>query len=174
MSAIIQFFRTVLDGMIRFFTWFVGLPSLIVSACFGLYESIVSLFDSLTDGGTLVSDWVQSLSGYSNDIIQISSSMPDIVRVGCYSLSLDVLFTYVTSVFGLFIGLMVVVITFFCVSIPAFLVNLYAVKLSSWFFCLLFPKGYCIEGLSALANLNISTPIRTALKDGKYNPWLAS
>lgn len=172
MATIIKICKWVWEGLVRFFTWFVGLPALIVSAITGLYSSISSLISSLTQGSSLAGTWFDTLNGASIGMVQGVSNAPDIVKVVMYALSMDTLFTYITSVFAIFVVLLIAVLTFFCVSIPVFLINMYAVKLAAWFICALFPRGYCITGISALANMNLATPIREAMKDGKYNPWL--
>lgn len=172
MSTIIKIAKWLWDGVINFFAWFVGLPALIVSALVGLWQSISALLGSFIQGDSFVAGWVNTVSSSSADMVQNISQAPDIVKVAMYALSMDTLFTYVISVFSIFLALLVAVLTFFCVSIPAFVINFYAVKLTAWFLCALFPRGYMITGVSALANMNLATPIREALKDGKYNPWL--
>lgn len=172
MSTIIKICKWVWEGLVKFFTWFVGLPALIVSAVTGFYQSVSSLIGSFSSGGTYVSGWFNTLSGATDGMVQGLATAPDIIKTVMYALSMDTLFTYVTSVFTLFVVLLVAVLTFFCVSVPLFLLNMYAVKLAAWFICALFPRGYCITGISALANMNIARPIRQAISDGKYNPWL--
>lgn len=172
MSSIISFIKWLWNGLLSFFAWFVGLPALIVASISGLYASLRQVFGALGGGGDFASSWFSTFDGASQSLNQAVSSAPDIVKVAMYALSMDTLFTYIISVFAVFLTLIITLLTFFVVAIPAFLIEMYAVKLTAWFFCALFPRGYAITGISALANLNIAKPIREALKDGKYNPWL--
>lgn len=157
-----------------FFSWFVGVPALVTSAVVGLYSSVQSLFNSLFVGNTVASSWVGSLTQSTSDYLQYTNDFPTVMALGAYALSLDIILTYVVSVFSLFLTLTISLLTFFCVTVPVFLVNLYAVKFTAWFLSAMFPKGALIQGLADLASLDISTPVRNALKDGKYNPWLSS
>lgn len=172
MSKIVEFIKWLWNGLVSFFTWFVGLPSLIVSSVVGLYSSLSQIFGALVTGNDFVSSWFNTFDGAAEGLNQTVSSAPDIVKLAMYALSMDTLFTYILSVMAVFLVLVVSILTFFCVSVPVFFLNMYAVKMAAWFICALFPRGYSITGVSALANLNISRPVREALRDGKYNPWL--
>lgn len=172
MSSIISFFKWLWNGLVNFFTWFVGLPALIVASITGLYSSLSQVFGAFSSGDDLASSWFSTFDSNVSALVNVVNSAPDIIKVAMYALSMDTLFTYVTSVFAIFLTLIIALLTFFCVAIPSFVIEIYAVKLTAWFINAMFPRGFSIAGISALANLNIVKPIREAMKDGKYNPWL--
>lgn len=172
MATVIKIFKWLWEGLVNFFAWFTGLPALIAASVAGLWTSMSAIISSLTSGNDFVSEWFVTLDRTVADFTQSASSAPDIMRLAFYALSLDTLLTYVVSVFSVFVVALVAVLTFFVVAVPAFVLELYAVKLTAWFITALFPRGFCVEGLSALANMNIYSPVREALKDGKYNPFL--
>lgn len=172
MASIISFIKWLWNGLVNFFTWFVGLPALIVASITGLYTSLSQVFGALSSGDDLASTWFATLDSNVHSLVAVVNGAPDIIKLGMYALSMDTLFTYVTSVFAIFLTLIIALLTFFCVAIPSFVIEIYSVKLTAWFINAMFPRGFCIQGISALANLNIAKPIRDAMKDGKYNPWL--
>lgn len=172
MSTVIKFFKWLWEGLVNFFTWFAGLPALIAASVGGLWTSMSAIISSLTSGNDMVSQWFVTLDGSVSDFSQFASDAPDIMRLAFYALSIDTLLTYIVSVFAVFVVALVAVLTFFVVAVPSFVIELYAVKLTAWFVSALFPRGFCIQGVTALANMNIYTPVREALKDGKYNPFL--
>lgn len=172
MATLISFFKWLWNGLVNFFVWFAGLPALIAASIAGLWRSLSSIISSLTSGNDMASSLFSIVSAQASSFADYASGAPDIMRLGFYALSLDTLLTYIISIFAVFVVALVAVLTFFVVAVPAFVIELYAVKLTAWVVSALFPRGFCIQGISALANMNIYSPVREALKDGKYNPFL--
>lgn len=172
MATLIKFFKWLWEGLVNFFVWFTGLPALIAASIAGLWSSLSAIISSLTSGNDLASSFFSDLTVQVGEFSSYASGAPDIMRLAFYALSLDTLLSYIVSVFAVFVVALVSVLTFFVVAVPAFVIELYAVKLTAWVISALFPRGFCIQGISALANINIYSPVREALKDGKYNPFL--
>lgn len=173
MSTIVKFFKWLGNGILSFVTWFVGLPAVIISAVTGLWASLSELWGSLVSGGSFASQWVGVAENGADSLSQAMSSVPDVVKVACYALSMDTLFTYIISTYAVFITLSLTVLAFFFVSIPAFVISMYAIKFSAWFLSAIFPRSFVPSAIIDLSSINIVSPIRQAvLKDGKYNPFL--
>ena len=172
MSKIISFFKWIAEGLGSMFQWIAGVPALVIASITGLYGSISQIMGALGSGGDMASEALTAFSGPIDSFASAINGAPDIVKLGIYCLSLDVLFDFVVSTFAGFLSLSVMVFTFFVLSVPAFIVQIYAIKLTAWFMCALFPNGFKITGLSALADINLRGSVSTALKDGKYSFFL--
>lgn len=173
MGSVIKFFKWLWSGLVDFFVWFAGVPALVVSAVSGLWVSITGVVSTLSSGDSLVA---QAFSFFDSSVSSMASnvSISSPMSLGMYALSLDILFTFLVDSFAVFVVCLVAVMTFFLVAIPSFVLGMYALKITAWTIGVLFPRGFAIQGITAIANINIYKPVREALKDGKYNPFLSS
>lgn len=169
MGKIISFFKWIGEGIASMFQWIAGVPALVIASITGLYGSITQIIGALNSGGDMASDALTAFSGPIDSFASVVNECPDIIKLGIYCLSLDVLFDFVVSTFAGFLSLSVVVFSFFVLAVPAFIVQVYAIKFTAWFMCALFPNGFKITGLAAIADINLRSSVSTALKDGKYN-----
>ena len=174
MSFIISLFKTIWDGFARLISWLFGIPALVISAFVGLYTSITNLINQFSQGGDFSSEVVSSVSdsvsGYLSDV----SALPEasLLQFISYILSFDVLFDSVLVIFGLVLSLASSLLVFFVVTIPAWLISIYALKFTAWAFTCFLPDNWIPAGFRSIATfaINPGRIVHTHFKDGSPFP----
>lgn len=156
MGFIIKFFKSIWAAISTVFTWLVGVPGLVLSAITGAYTALTSLIDSFTTGQDLASELTESAAAPIESLVNVVDGLPDIVKLGFYSLSLDVGWDTLLAFWGLVFPLAIALLTFIFVSTIVYVANFYLIKLTAFGLASVLPSGWCPMGLKVFASWPIT------------------
>lgn len=162
MSKLIEFFSWVYKGIVNSLTVITSGLGLAITTITTAVTSVVGMYNNLTTANSALSSAVSGYEGFLNVVVNSLSSAPPIMKWLCYVLSFDVIAANVTLVLSVFLPLFVVVLTFFVVTVPVWLVSFYLLRFSVWLATAIFPKQYVPAILSSLSE----APVMSATFDG--------
>lgn len=174
MDYIIRFFKWLGQGIASFISWISGVPALLGASILGLVASVRQVMGALYLGGDPASGLFAAFDQNAEQLTNAISSVPDIVKLAMYCLSMDVLYSTFLGTFGVIVSSVVVVLTFFFVTVPVWIMYIQIVKMTAIMTQAIFPRLATLNFMTTLSNINVIKPVREALKDGKYNPFLSS
>lgn len=164
MSTIVKFFKFLYDGFMSALSFLVSLPGIIATSFATLGTSVYSVYNSLSNSGSLVSGWSSDLSTSVSDFTS-SVSIPPMVGMAGYAMSVDILFDGFIAFFGFVFPVVTLVLTFFLVTIPALALQIFVVKFSAWCCISLFPDAYIPAALRRLSTVNFDFVKASAIQN---------
>lgn len=132
MQTIINFFKFLLDGIVKALTFAVSAPGMLLTSVITLGSSVVAVVSQLSNGVSSLNSAVGSFDGPMDVIVSELNVLPSIFQWLVYLLSLDVAFDGLLSIFGIIFPLIVTILTFVCITLPVFLVQYYMFKFVLW------------------------------------------
>lgn len=158
MSSVIKFFRTLISSFTDLILWVVGLPAALYTAVSSVVSASRAFYDAVTSPQSSFSDIANALADKADAIQSSISEMPEIINIGLYCLSLDVLYHYAIIIISGIFSMYVLVLTFVFVGVPAVLIPICTIKFSCWLYTSLVPTSWVPNFVHILAHISIPLP----------------
>mgnify|MGYP007012484704 CR=1 FL=1 len=128
MQSLVNFFKFLLDGVVKALTFAVSAPGMLLTSIITLGSSVAAVISQLSNATSSLNSVLSSFQVPLNSVVAEIGRMPSIFQWIAYLLSLDVAFDGLLSVFGIIFPIVVTMLTFICVTLPLFLVQYYLMK----------------------------------------------
>lgn len=151
MQTVINFFKFLLDGIVKALTFAVSAPGMLLTSVITLGSSVVAVVSQLSNGVSSLNTAVSSFEEPLNVVVSEIARLPSIFQWLVYLLSLDVAFDGLLSVFGIIFPIVVTLLTFIGVTLPLFLVQYYLMKFVFWLAVFAIPDSMIPAALQNIA-----------------------
>lgn len=152
MNYVISFFRFLFDCVVKALQFLWSAPGLLFASVTTLITSISSVFVSLSNGNNAINSFLDSTStDFMDGITSTLTNMPSIMQWLAYMLSLDILFDGLIAIFGIVFPVVLVIVTFFVITVPYFLISYYMIKFVLWLSTSVLPEYLVPPSLQIVA-----------------------
>lgn len=156
MGEIVRFFKMVWNGLVQMFNWLRSIPAILLASVVGFCTAVSTLVNSLSaNSSSVLAEAIQTAGQPVSMFYSILQSMPDIVKLGFYCVSMDILYRFVLAAFMLFVGGICLVFEFQLITFATFIASVYVYKLVAWVINAFFPNTFSISGIKSIASADV-------------------
>lgn len=139
---IVNFFKWLWDGLVRLFQFVTTLPGLAIAGVTSVFTGLSTIFGYFSSSSTVIDAVSTHGDSLVNEITSTVSAGGSWLQLVFYSLSVDLLFNVLLNLTTLAITLTLALLTFFLVTVPAFILYYYGLKLTAFVATSLFPNSW--------------------------------